>query len=209
MPRSNLCEPLRHRQGFSLRLMSMDWTTFIRSAPSAPHETAKSASEYFLGKDVVQCLDLGCGNGRDSLFFAHLGFSVTANDLSLTVSQAATIDPRIKFIEGPAEDLPLSKYDIINASLFFPFLPEDIFHDLWRRLIDAIKPGGVIAGHFFGADDWKVRDHSVWSVDNDKLNHLLSGLYIAYLKETKIDGLNNAGNMVHKHNYAFVARKPL
>jgi SAM-dependent methyltransferase len=132
----------------------MDWTTYIRSAPSAPHETAKYASEFFLGRDVVHCLDLGCGNGRDSLFFAYLGFSVTANDLSPAVSQEVTINPKIKFIEGPAEELPLSEYDIINASLFFPFLPEDKFHNLWRRLIDAIKPGGVIAGHFFGAGDW-------------------------------------------------------
>jgi SAM-dependent methyltransferase len=187
----------------------MDWTTYIRSAPSAPHKTAISASEFFLGRDVVQCLDLGCGNGRDSLFFARLGFSVTANDLSPAVSQAVTTDPRINFIEGPAEELPLSEYDIINASLFFPFLPEDIFHDLWKSLIDAIKPGGVIAGHFFGAGDWKVRDHSVWPIEHDKLQHLLSGLDIALLEETKLDGPNNSGNIVHKHNYAFVARKHL
>jgi SAM-dependent methyltransferase len=187
----------------------MDWSDYIRSAPSAPHQTAKSASEFFLRSDVVHCLDLGCGNGRDSFFFAHLGFSVTANDLSTAVSPAVKNDPRIQFIEGPAEELPLSEYDIINASLFFPFLPEDKFLDLWWRLIDAIRPGGVIAGHFFGAGDWKVHEHSVWSVENQKLQQLLSGLQIVTLTETKLEGPNSSGIVVHKHNYAFIARKPL
>jgi hypothetical protein len=39
-------------------------------------------------------------------------------------------------------------------------------------LIAAIKPGGVIAGLFFGADERKVRDHSVWPVENNKLNDI-------------------------------------
>jgi SAM-dependent methyltransferase len=187
----------------------MDWTNYIRSAPSAPHETAKSASKFFLGRDVVQCLDLGCGNGRDSFFFAHLGFSVTANDLSTAVSPAVKNDPRIQFIEGPADELPLSEYDIINASLFFPFLPQDKFLDLWWKLMDVIRPGGVIAGHFFGVTDWKVYDYSVWSIEIQKLKQLLSGLHIVILKETKLEGPNSSGIIVHKHNYAFVARKPL
>jgi hypothetical protein len=75
----------------------MDWTTFIRFAPSAPHETTSQLVSIFL---------------------------------------------------------------------------EDIFHDLWKMLIDAIKPGGVIAGLFFGADERKVRDHSVWLVENNKLNDI-------------------------------------
>jgi SAM-dependent methyltransferase len=187
----------------------MDWATYIRSSPLAPHETAKSASDLFLGRDVVQCLDLGCGNGRDSLFFADLGFTVTANDISPVVSSAVTNNPRINFFEGPAEELPLFEYDIINASLFFPFLPEDKFYELWKRLIEAIKPGGVIAGHFFGSNDWKVSDRYAWSIDIAKLQHLLSGLQIVILEETKLDGPNNSGIITHKHNYAFVARKSL
>ena len=49
------------------------------TSPSAP---AKAAAEMFKRAETVNILELGCGQGRDTIFFAQSGFQVFALDYS-------------------------------------------------------------------------------------------------------------------------------
>ena len=59
-----------------------------------------------------KALDLGCGQGRNSLFLAQQGFDVTAidqNELSLEILQS--------IVEQEDLDMPVGLYDINSASI--------------------------------------------------------------------------------------------
>jgi len=49
------------------------------TSPSAP---AKAAAEMFKRAEAVNIMELGCGQGRDTIFFAQSGFQVFALDYS-------------------------------------------------------------------------------------------------------------------------------
>ena len=50
------------------------------NAPKPPSDFAKFALEYM--QPTRMLIDLGCGNGRDSIYFGHCGLKVTAVDSS-------------------------------------------------------------------------------------------------------------------------------
>ena len=53
-----------------------------------PSEAAKRALEFFQQEGKTHLLELGCGQGRDTLFFAQHGLRVTAADYSHACLQA-------------------------------------------------------------------------------------------------------------------------
>ena len=58
------------------------WSDYYKKdlAPKPPSDFAKFAVEFM--KPNKKLIDLGCGNGRDSMFFARSNLKVTAVDLS-------------------------------------------------------------------------------------------------------------------------------
>jgi SAM-dependent methyltransferase len=105
----------------------------------------------------VRVLDLGCGYGRDSLYFAQQGFEVVALDCSpaaiamlqnrLAGSElAGRITPIVAdALQGiPAPD---GHFDAVYAYLFFclAFTDADLTR-LFAECARALKPDGLLAG---------------------------------------------------------------
>jgi SAM-dependent methyltransferase len=65
--------------------------------PSAP---AVYAADLFASAAAGRVLELGCGHGRDALYFARRGFAVTAADFSLTALQQLSADARAAGLAG-------------------------------------------------------------------------------------------------------------
>lgn len=90
-----------------------------------------------------KALDIACGEGRNSIFLARRGFSVTGIDISeeglekaRRWASAEGLD--IRFIRADLEGYEFSeKYDLI---LNFNFL----LRDLVPKMVAALNPGGVI-----------------------------------------------------------------
>lgn len=93
-------------------------------------------------------LELGCGEGRDSVFFAELGATVTGLDVS-----AAGLDKawrlarrrgvRVRWIEGPmTEALPAGAFDLIYSCGTIHYVPREQRGQLFRRLAAMTRPGG-------------------------------------------------------------------
>lgn len=81
--------------------MSQDnyWNKYYDLSLSATNPSQFAA--FVLGEfsDYTSFVDLGCGNGRDSLFFAHFGktvFGVDASDIAIQKCQKAADDLGIK-----------------------------------------------------------------------------------------------------------------
>lgn len=76
--------------------------------------------KYFKGKNI---LDLGCGHGRDTLFFSNKGFNLTGIDVSIKLLEhAKKICPKAKFILEDMRELNFKKEEFDGvwamASLF-------------------------------------------------------------------------------------------
>ena len=184
----------------------MSWSSFIGDAPKEHHSTTQKGVELLAPQHDLKALDIGAGNGRDSKYLAELGLDVTAVDISEASAGQLRGHESIRFVCGDICHFSLERYHLINASLVLPFIPQDSFRALWPRLLEALEPGGVFCGHFFGIRDWKVQDNLAWGLERTAIMKLLEPLNVEAFEEHLGDGPNQTGQTVRKHNYGIVAR---
>ena len=100
-------------------------------------------------------LDLGCGNGRNLVYFLKNNFQVFAVDqmadsireVRLLASRIAPHLPPDNFLVTPIEDLPFEddRFDVVISSAVFHFASNESHYDAmvkaaWR----VLKPGGYL-----------------------------------------------------------------
>ena len=103
----------------------LHWNTFYSSAiaPQKPSSFAVSVASCL--SQSVKLLEVGCGNGRDSAFFARQSHAVTALDISdaaIRQCQKNHGDLGIHFFAGKITDLPASirhGYTIVYSRFVF------------------------------------------------------------------------------------------
>ena len=97
-----------------------------------------------------RALDVACGDGRNALHLARLGFDVDAVDISdvaidalraAAAERAPAVHPRVLDLER--EPLPQDAYDVVVC---FNYLQRDLFGALAR----ALRPGGWLLFETFG-----------------------------------------------------------
>lgn len=124
-----------------------------------PSQIARSALSFFraFGGDCAHAhaLDLGCGEGRDTVFLAGAGMQVTARDVSptgleklqrLRVKQnvpGERVDAQLADVRDFA--YPNETYDLALAANVYQFLSPDEAPGHIQRLQAATKPGGICA----------------------------------------------------------------
>ncbi|MCX5870530.1 MAG: class I SAM-dependent methyltransferase [Deltaproteobacteria bacterium] len=89
-------------------------------------------------------LDLGCGSGRDTLFFQKHGFKVTAMDATPEIATICRqiIDQEVLVASAQSLNSP-DCYDGIWACASLLHIPASKFTDTLNRLYMALKPGGI------------------------------------------------------------------
>jgi len=122
-------------------------------------------------------LDLGCGEGRDSVFFAELGGVVTGIDLSAEGLEKARRLARarkvhVSWIEGPMTDaLPAARFDVIYSCGSIHYVPRHSRTALFDRLKAMTHPAGLHA-------------HVVFT---DRLVHEEKGEVVDYFEPGELD----------------------
>jgi tellurite methyltransferase len=93
-----------------------------------------------------RALDLACGGGRNALYLAQLGWSVTAVDASpvaiaavLARAHGLPIDARVADLERGEFAIEPGAYDLICD---FHYLQRDLF----PAIREGVTPGGVFVG---------------------------------------------------------------
>ncbi len=158
-------------------------------------------------------LDLGAGEGRDTVELLRRGYRVIAIDVEPRAferlrARADLVRPEaLETIIGRFEDIDLPEADLINASFSLPFCRAERFAAFWPRLFAALKPGARFAGHLLGKrDDW-AHDPDVTALDTEAVNGLLAGLSVEYLWEEETDSATATGTPKHWHLFHVVAKK--
>ncbi len=178
----------------------------------------------FLAEQVGQlrpgtCLCLAEGQGRNAVWLAEQGFAVTAVDqssvgmaraLELAASKSVTIDTEVADLSF--FDLGQDRWD--NVVSIFGHLPSGLRRDVHRRVIAALRPGGIFLLEAYTPDQLATSGTGGPS-DPDMLltaaalNDELDGLEILLSREL-IRHVDEGE--YHKGDAAvvqFIARKPL
>ncbi len=177
-----------------------------------------SAEEYVYGispneflAEKVSCipkgrvLSLAEGEGRNAVFLAKEGYSVTAVDASLVGLNkarglAAKNDVVVEFIHADLADYDLGedKWEGI-VSIFCP-LPSSLRKELYKKVIPALKQNGVFLLEAYTPDQLKHGTGGGNSVDVmqtvESLRLELTGLrfkHLAELERNVIEGLYHTG----------------
>ena len=172
-----------------------------------PSYAAKKAAEIFKKQGKLSILELGAGQGRDSLFFAKNGFKIQAIDYSENAVQA--INQKAKS-EGLPDSVSAIQHDIRKP---LPFDDESfdgcychmlycialctseleaLFHDVSR----VLKPNGLNIytvrhtgdahygkGIHRGEDMYEVGGFIVHFFSKEKIEHLAKGYEIINIDE--------------------------
>ena len=204
--------PLRAQDFAEVR----DWPGYFGAVlGKPPRETLIAALEAFEkeGRKPGLAVDLGAGEGRDTLELLKRGWRVVAIDGS--PDAFGLLWPRVPegqrslltTEEATFADTQLPECDLLNASFALPFCEPRDFGTLWGKIVAAIRPGGRFAGQFFGdRDSWAAlpdRSHQ----SREELDRLLAGFEVEMMKVEEKDESPDVRKPKHWHVFHVVARK--
>ena len=193
-------------------------------AAKPPRPTLLDALDRFAAEGVPSpnapppfALDLGCGDGRDTVELLRRGWRVLAVDATAEAIERLLARPDLPKGDLPEgalletrvvrfEDFQPPPCELVNASFSLPLCAPDHFPDLWARLTAAIRPGGRFAGQLYGPrDDWAGRGITIH--DRAAIERLCAGFRVEMLDETVEDGATALGKSKRWHIYHLVLAK--
>ncbi len=163
--------------------------------------------------DLRFAIDLGCGNGVDTIELLRRGWRVLAIDREPGaiewVRRRAAPDQldRLETKVSSLEEVELPTSDLVNASYSLPFCSPHSFDALWSRIQASLRSGGRFAGNLFGdRDGWSTNSHMTFHTV-DQAQQLLSKFEAEFFLEEESDGVTALGDPKHWHTYSIAARK--
>jgi SAM-dependent methyltransferase len=193
-----------------------DWAAYYRSTigrEARPLFAKGIAAVEAAGVAPGQAIEVGFGDGRETLALLEAGWRVLAIDpapaaAEVLQSQVPThVAGRLEVRSVPAEDADLLPFDFLYAGYSLPFLGADAFDRFWNAARDRLRPGGILVVNFFGPrDSWAGRE-GMRFIDVDAVRRLVDGLELLALDEEDQDGNSFLGPK-HWHVFDVIARRP-
>lgn len=163
-------------------------------------------------------IDLGCGEGRDTVEMLRRGWRVLAIDGEEEAIRRLRMRPdlppgavgaRLETLVCPMEEARLPPAALlINASFALPFCPPESFPALWERITASLLPnGGRISGQLFGVrDTWASVAPRMTFHTRAEVETLLRPFVIERLDESEADGTTVEGKPKRWHLFHIIAR---
>ena len=180
--------------------------TLLTALANFDREISDSDSSRF-------AIDLGCGNGRDTIELLHRGWQVLAIDgeqegINRLLSNPNVDRQQLQTDLMKFESLVLPKsVDFINASFSLPFCQSQYFPKLWDTIVTSLRSGGRFSGQLFGdRDSWAI-DSSANYHTRQEIEDLLQYFVIEMLEEEEHPGKTALDEEKYWHIFQIVARK--
>jgi len=186
-----------------------DWSRYYASSGDSPRETLVEAATRFDAPGLA--VDLGCGNGRDTVELLRRGWRVIAIDaepqaIELLRSRAGD-DPRLETQVARFADATWPDVELVTASWSLPFCPPPRFPGFWRRIVSSLREGGRFCGQLFGDRDGWAPTEDITFLPRDRAEALFEEFELERFEEVEEDSHTVTGEPKHWHVFHVVARK--
>lgn len=161
-----------------------------------PSTLAKLVSKS-LGKSS-KVLDLGCGNGRDSRFFAHAGCYVVAVDISGVIIEKNKNQRQIESVKYKQMDISRGlgfkswSFDLVFANLSLHYYSDDLTKYVFQEATRVLKVGGLMAFSCKSVNDFHFGngqeiEKNLFVSDTGHVRHLFTLDYTKLLLKTNLE----------------------
>lgn len=174
----------------------------------------------YLNSDIKEVLDLGCGQGRDALFLASLGFLVTAIDssqegINFINAEAKKRKLKIRTSCNKVETIriPADKFGLIQLNNVLHFLNYvDGLKVIERVKKNITSKGVIIIANFTIFDESKMQKKDKFFLGKNQLQSLFKDkdFDILFYEEKTISNQGHKGDeKPHNHHVAKIIAKKL
>jgi SAM-dependent methyltransferase len=195
-----------------------DWSEYYKAvAGRPPRQTIITALNHFEAEEPLEtryrfAVDLGCGEGRDTVFLLKHGWYVLAIDDQPKAFEYLLSRPDLEghyLLETRVarfEETSWPETDLINASNSLPFCSPESFPKLWKQIVHSIRQNGRFAGQFFGERETLAKYTTLTHHTDKQVKKLFQNFKIEYFEETEQDKQTPFGYK-HCHMFHVVAQK--
>lgn len=125
------------------------------------HEVLDHFLEFL--PENADVLDLGCGSGRDSLYMDEAGCYVTLMDGSKEMCELAEINTDKEVLHMTFDEMEFDEvFDGIWACASLLHVEEKDIDRIMGKVIQALKPGGILYASFCNGDTQEYRNHRLF-----------------------------------------------
>ena len=142
------------------------------------------------GKEV---LDLGIGQGRNSIPLAELGFNVTGVDYSTKCLQICkNTCNKLNLIHSDIRtfNIEKNKYDLIQSRFVLHFFHKYDCYEIIKNIKNNIKISGIVYIYVFSLNDPKFQKYTNSSefdkLENNIFHHKISDTYVSFFTKDEI-----------------------
>ena len=180
-----------------------------------PSSMARIFFQQYLPNNNPKLLDIGCGEGRDSVFFAQNGCQVTGFDASevgvkKSIALAKELNLQIHFFQADINQYRLdTEFEVIFSSGALHYIPLNLREEIIANYKQHSKAGGVHAHTVPVHKPFIPRDPTADSMEQD----WRSGEILMYYHDWEIEFFAEEIQIDIKSGYKFpinrvIARKP-
>ncbi len=200
------------------KVFERDWSAYYSAVVGRPpRDTLLAALASFDAETSADgekfAVDLGCGDGRDTVELLKRGWRVLGIDgeqeaIARLLARPDINRDRLETQIVRFEQLILPEaVDLVNASFSLPFCPPEHFPSLWEKIVSCLRSGGRFCGQLFGdRDSWAVYT-SMNHHTREQIEVLLQPFEIEMLEEEEHPGKTALGEEKYWHLFQIVARK--
>ena len=140
-----------------------------------------------------EVLDLGIGQGRNSIPLVELGYNVTGVDYSTKCLEICKNNcPKLNLIQSDIRAFPIekNKYDLISSRYVLHFFHKDDTYKIIKNIKENLKSNGLVYISVFSLEDPKLIRHTnspnFEILENNIFHHTVNDTYVSFFAKNEI-----------------------